>query len=136
MSVHPELDAALTPVLHDLRTCGVQPILEPWEDRNAGMEGVWLKEPDGTGAVVAVTVGAAHIDQMVRLADGAQEWAVEALNAAALPATWPECPRHPNSHPLQPGITGQRATWSCPRDSTVVAAIGDLPIPTLRGASP
>jgi hypothetical protein len=128
--VHPELDAALTPVLHDLKTCGVQPILEPWEDRDAGMEGVWLKEPDGTGAAVAVTIGAPHADQIVHLADGAQDWAVEALSAVALPATWPECPRHPNSHPLQPAVIDQRATWCCPRDGTIVANIGHLPITT------
>ena len=128
--MHPELDAALAPVLHDLESCRVQPILEPWEDRNAGMEGVWLKEPDGSGAVAAVTLGTPNNDQLLRLADAVQEWAVEALNAAALPAVWPECPRHPNSHPLQPALIDQRANWCCPRDGTAIAEIGHLQVAT------
>ncbi len=79
---------------------------------------------------MAVYIGASHSDQIVSRADAVQEWAVEALNAAALPAVWPECPRHPNSHPFQPALIDRRARWRCPRDGTLVADIGDLPIAT------
>lgn len=119
--MHPELQAALEAVQRDLKRCGVQPVIEPW-----GLAGVWLREPDGTGAVVTISLGSAAEEQVVDLADDVQDWAVEALNAAALPAVWPECPRHPNSHPLQATLVSNQPTWVCPRDSDVVSRIGDL----------
>ncbi len=42
-------------------------------------------------------------------------------------ATWPECPQHPNSHPLEPVAADQHtAVWRCPRSGAVICAIGDL----------
>jgi hypothetical protein len=39
---------------------------------------------------------------------------------------WPICSRH-GGHPLEPVAVGGIASWCCPRDQSVVAAIGQLP---------
>jgi len=132
MSVHAELEAALSPVVDDLTsTCRVQPRVEPWGPQDGGDEGdqrwVMLWEPNGSGAGAGVRLGRPVADQIVELADHAQEWAVEALNAEGLPAVWPECPLHPDSHPLAPVVRRGVAIWSCPRGDVEIAAIGRLP---------
>src|SRR5262245_43989557 len=38
--------------------------------------------------------------RIASVAGQVQEWAIEALWRAGRPATWPECPGHPNAHPL------------------------------------
>jgi hypothetical protein len=63
---------------------------------------------------------------VVEIADRVQDWAVEALWHAGLPATWPECPTHPDSHPLVPQILDGRAVWRCARTDRVVSPIGRL----------
>jgi hypothetical protein len=95
--------------------------LEPY-----GELGVWLREADGAGTVVTVGPGGSAVDAIVSLADEVQEWAVEALFAVGLPPVWPECPDHPDSHPLDPRRRGGVAVWQCPRSGVVVAQIGSL----------
>jgi hypothetical protein len=131
-SVHAELEDALAPVVDDLtNTCGVQPSVEPWGPQDDGAEGdqrwVMLREPDGSGAGAGIRLGQPIADQIVELADHAQEWAVEALNAVGLPAVWPECPLHPDSHPLAPLARQDVAIWLCPRNDVEIAPIGRLP---------
>jgi len=131
MSVHSELESALAPVVDDLtRTCRVQPEVEPWGPQDGGDEGdqrwAMLREPDGSGAGVGVRLGQPAADQIAELAGNAQEWAVEALNAAGFPAVWPECPLHPDSHPLNPVVRRGVAVWLCPRDDVEIATIGRL----------
>jgi hypothetical protein len=130
--VHPDLERALVPVLADLTTtCRIQPTVEPWGPQASGDEGdqrwVMLREADGTGAGAGVRLGQPAADQVVELADHAQEWAVEALNAVGLPAVWPECRLHPDSHPLSPVVRRDIAVWLCPRDDVEIAVIGRLP---------
>ncbi len=65
--------------------------------------------------------------RLADLAEHVQDWEVEALAAAGRPATWPECPDHPRSHPLEPGAdSAERAVWRCPRSRRAVCAIGGL----------
>ena len=59
-----------------------------------------LREPDGSGAGAGFRLGRPVADQIGELADHSWEWAVEALSVVGLPAVWPECPLHPDSHPL------------------------------------
>jgi hypothetical protein len=51
---------------------------------------------------------------------------VEELAAQGRPATWPECPIHPDTHPLTPLARDATAVWCCPRTGQVVSAIGAL----------
>lgn len=79
---------------------------------------------------VSVERGLPFAEQIVRLADQVQEWAVEALWSARKPAVWPECPDHPDSHPLVARlVTGaDAAVWCCPRTNAVKFPIGRLPV--------
>jgi hypothetical protein len=71
--------------------------------------------------------GARRPERLAGPADQLQEWEIEELAAAGRPATWPECPLHPDSHPLAPQASGDQAVWSCPRSGQVISAIGALP---------
>ena len=51
---------------------------------------------------------------------------MEELAAAGRPATWPECPGHPDSHPLSPEAREGEAAWCCPVSGQVVCSIGTL----------
>jgi hypothetical protein len=124
-----ELSAALVPVLRELRaSCGVSAdIRESSLASRWNPTAVMILDPDGFGQAVGVTSGRPYTEQVAELADQVQEWAVEALWRASLPAVWPECPAHPNSHPLKPEIRGDQAIWCCPHTGTMVAPIGGLP---------
>jgi hypothetical protein len=127
--VRTELTAALTPVLRDLETTGgPRPEVrdEQWSDM-AGQLTAYLYRPDGTGQGVFVMAGEARPDQVAAVADQVQEWAVETLWQISLPATWPECPEHPDSHPLAAQRHGDRAVWVCPRSGARICAVGELP---------
>jgi len=64
-------------------------------------------------------------ERVAELAGQLQEWEVEELCAAGRPATWPECPEHPDSHPLEPVLDeAGTAVWRCPRSGQVICAIG------------
>ena len=59
------------------------------------------------------------------LVDQVQEWAGEALWIAGASAVWPQCPGHPNAHPLKVTVICRTATdrngdapvavWQCPK---------------------
>ncbi|MET8688659.1 hypothetical protein ABZV77_31065 [Streptomyces sp. NPDC004732] len=121
-----ELAAALDPVLRDLRaTCAVRPVVREERDDMIG-ELVVLYEPDGSGAGLVPRFGGSAAERTADFADQAQDWAVEALCAVLKPAVWPECPEHPDSHPLAAGVVRGVAVWSCPRTRRVAAPVGEL----------
>jgi hypothetical protein len=64
--------------------------------------------------------------QLAHIADQIQEWAVEELWNQGRPATWPECPFHPGSHPLEPVVVASIALWRCPKTTEPVAHVGEL----------
>jgi len=61
-------------------------------------------------------------DRLTSVADQVQDWAVEELWSRGEAAVWPECPTHPDSHPLRPA----GGAWHCPKTGERVAAIGQL----------
>ncbi|MFD5699926.1 hypothetical protein [Streptomyces lasiicapitis] len=121
-----ELAAALAVVQRDLRaTCAVQPIVrEELDFDDAPL--VVLYEADGSGVGVSVPEEQDAAEQLASLAEQVKDWAVEALASQLLPATWPECPHHPASHPLDAEVAEGVAVWSCPRTRRVVAPVGTL----------
>jgi hypothetical protein len=126
--VHPELTAALTPILADLdRPGGVRPDLrdQEWNDF-PGTASAYLYAADGSGQGISLTLGQPPARQVAELADSVQEWAVEALWMLGRPTNWPACPHHPQRHPLAPVELEGRAVWRCPADHTEIAEIGRL----------
>lgn len=125
------LDAVLAPILADLRAAGaIVPAVryEAWEDRGPNYVSAFIGPPgESTGTGVWVDRSESAAAELARLADQVQEWEVEELAAQGRPATWPQCPEHPNSHPLEP-VAGadDAAVWRCPRSQRVAGLIGQL----------
>ncbi|MFI1680152.1 MULTISPECIES: hypothetical protein [unclassified Streptomyces] len=124
-----ELATVLGPVLRDLKaTCAVRmKVREEWDAAVGDL--VVLYGPDGSGAGLVPRFGSSAAERVADFADQAQDWAVEALCAELRPAVWPECPEHPDAHPLAAGVVGGVAVWSCPRSRRVAARIGELGAP-------
>jgi len=93
-----------------------------------------IEAADGSTCAVTLLSATPFAEQLARIADQVQEWAVEVLWTAAEPAVWPHCPDHPDAHPLHAQVQhwtdGPRhedaAVWVCPRSGRTVCAIGDL----------
>lgn len=125
-----ELRANLEPVLRDMRSSGaiVPDILEEAHD-DFGPDCVcaWIQTPGGVGSQgIRVQVSLPAPERLADVADQLQEWEVEELAAAGRPATWPECPQHPDTHPLAPQARGDQAVWCCPASGQVISVIGAL----------
>ena len=124
------LREAMAPVLRDIRASGaIPPII--WEETHDGagdeFVSVMLWGSDGTGMGVFIPAEPTAAEQVARLAEQVQEWEIEELASASRSATWPECPEHPNSHPLEPEPAGRnRAVWRCPRSGDVISQVGAL----------
>ena len=126
------MDAALSeplaPVLHDLGSSGA-PVPdvrdEPWSDF-PGQVTAMLHDTDGTAQGVSVMAVDSLPQRIASVADQVQEWVVEALWRVGRPATWPECPEHPNAHPLTAAVQKDRAVWICPKTRHLVSEIGRL----------
>ena len=130
-----ELRASLEPVLRDMRNSGAivpRVVEEAHDDPGPGGVSAWIQPPDGAGSHdvgsrgIHVQVGLPPAERLVGLADQLQDWEVEELAAAGRPATWPECPQHPGSHPLSPRVPGGQAAWCCPVSGQVISVIGAL----------
>jgi hypothetical protein len=125
------VDAAIAPVLDDLRAAGaIVPEIryESWQDREPDYVRAFIG-PVGqtTGTGVSVALASPEAERLARSAEQVQEWEVEELCAQGRPATWPECPAHPGTHPLEPVVGGDgAAVWRCPRSGRPVCAIGKL----------
>jgi hypothetical protein len=125
---------AMAPVLRDLEVSGaivpdVRYEAHADEGRD-GREGVhaWIKGDDTSGwNVWTPTEESSPAEQVWWLAQQVQEWEIEELWHEGRSTTWPECPEHPNSHPLEPGIDGgDTAVWRCPISQNISCAIGEL----------
>jgi hypothetical protein len=132
--VHEALATALAAVLHDVTVAGgIIPQVrdEQWSDV-PGQECAVLYWADGSGFGVHVMLGESPDQQLASLADQVQDGEVGQLPAERLPATWPECPRHPNSHPMSAVALDGAAVWVCPKDSWAISRVGELSGPPAR----
>jgi hypothetical protein len=105
------LSQALAPVLRDLGNSGslVPDVCDTqWPDFPRQVTAM-LRSPDGTAQGVSAMAAEPLPQRIASVAGQVQEWAVEALWRAGRPATWPECPQHPNSHPLTATAQEERA---------------------------
>ncbi|ANP48421.1 hypothetical protein AVL59_01495 [Streptomyces griseochromogenes] len=117
-----EFSDAVETVLRDLRAqCAVQP-----DVRSDDTIGITLWAPDGSGQGLTPHPDGTAAELLVHLADQVQDWAVEALWSEGLSAVWPQCPTHPDTHPLTATVRTDAAVWVCPKRGTTVARIGEL----------
>lgn len=118
----------MTPLIMDIEaTAGIVPDVEDTS---------WDPDPEA----VSVIVGKAGIKQQgvriwlnlspaERLADLArqvQEWQIETQWRAGGNTSWPNCPIHPDRHPMAAEVRGESASWCCPELGTAVGKIGEL----------
>jgi hypothetical protein len=118
----------LTPLLDDLASTGA--VLPFVRTRS------WREDPDEIAALISdgspsaqgvfVDRSLPHAERLAALAEQVQEWEIEALWAAARPATWPQCPQHPDTHPLAPLARPGHAWWHCPVTGQDISPIGRL----------
>jgi len=124
------LHETMAPVLRDMSASDAIPptiLEETYEDVDDEFVSVGAWGADGTGMGVFIPPARPTADDLVRLAEQLQEWEIEELASAGRSATWPECPDHPNSHPLEPVLADETmAAWRCPRAGRVICAIGTL----------
>jgi hypothetical protein len=128
------IQKATAPVLRDLEASGaiVPEILyqSSGDDTGDGREGVSTDITRGGGHggnVWTPTEECSSAEQVWWAAHQLQEWEVHELWEAGRSTTWPGCPEHPNTHPLEPDTDGEdTAVWRCPRTQQVICAIGAL----------
>ncbi|MFD3381737.1 MULTISPECIES: hypothetical protein [unclassified Streptomyces] len=121
-----EFTSALKTVLRDLRAqCPVQPDIRKGDDE---FRGVMLYAPDGSGQGVYAEPDGRPAVLLAHVADQVQEWAVEALWGQGEPAVWPQCPTHPDTHPLAATVEEGDAVWVCPSTGGTAARVGELPV--------
>jgi hypothetical protein len=121
--------SALAVVLRDLNATST--VMPQIEDRQwssfPGQIAAFLQDPKFShGRGISVMINESKVEQIVSLADQLQEWVVEALWLRGISAVWPQCPAHPDSHPLRATIMDNRAVWMCPTLEGVVAEVGSL----------
>jgi hypothetical protein len=122
------LSEALAPVLDDLGNSGA-PVPDVRDQQWASFPGqvsAMLYGSDGTSQGVSAMADEPLVQHIASVADQMQEWAVKALWRAGRPATWPQCPEHPNSHPLAAMVRDDRAVWICPKAGHLVNKVRQL----------
>jgi hypothetical protein len=125
------LAEALAPVLRDLEGSG-SVVPDVRDDQWSSVDGqvtAMLYSPDGSEQGVSAMITEPSAQRIASVADQVQEWAVEELCSIGRPATWPECPQHPGSHPLSAVVRESRPIWTCPSTGRMVSEIGQLPAP-------
>lgn len=125
------LAEALAAVLRDLDSSG-SVVPDVRDDQWSGVDGqvtAMLYSPDGSAQGVSAMLTEPPAQRIASVADQVQEWALEELCSVGRPATWPECPQHPGSHPLSAAEREGQPTWACPRSGRIVSQIGQLPAP-------
>lgn len=125
-----QVRAAVAWLLHDIRVTGaITPDIrmDAHEDLGPDVVSAWVQNHGGTnGMGIRVRLSSPPAEQSAEVAEQLQEWEIEELASAGRPATWPECPEHPNSHPLSPEVRDGKALWCCPRTGRPAWPVGGL----------
>jgi hypothetical protein len=119
---------ALNAVFRDLDPTGCPaPNVEPraWQHWPSA-ESAMLRAEDGSGQGVWTDTAVSEADQLAMVAEQVQDWAVEELCRRRLPTNWPQCPQHPDNHPLNAAVRDGAAVWECPSTRRPVGRIGRL----------
>jgi hypothetical protein len=120
---------ALRPVEADLRVTGhlrLRILDEPAGVDDPPYASCQLVGSYGFRTGVLVDRGASEPENVTWVADQVQEFVLEELSRNGRSASWPTCPRHPNTHPLAAVLIEGTASWRCPKSLVVTAEIGSL----------
>ena len=119
------LPDAVTVVLRDISATYPVPVhVEPIAA--GGGNDVWITVDTHSKAGIRVADALAPAEQIADVADQVADWLVESLPGAGYRAVWPECPLHPDSHPMQARVVEAAAVWVCPAGVDAIVAIGSL----------
>jgi len=121
----------MEPVLRDLRGSGITPprIEDSDWTKDPQMPSVMLWHSDGSGVQLSVDRLAPEWARVAMVADQLQEWVIEDCWASGAPTNWPQCPHHPDTHPLRASADDDAAMWRCPADGTPISPIGAIEPP-------
>jgi hypothetical protein len=123
-----ELMQSLSPVLSDIARTVAVPIEirdEEWSSF-PGQLTAMIYTQDGTGTGVSVMAYDELAQRVALAADQLQDIVVEALWTAERSTSWPECPIHPGTHPLNAELTAAGPMWRCARSGVDIVEIGSL----------
>jgi hypothetical protein len=116
----------MAPILRDLAATGA-PLPEvvdgSWSESDL-QPSAWLRIADGDRIAVSVWLPESPEQRIASLADRVQEGIVELLWPSG--STWPECPEHPDAHPLAAAVFMNQPWWTCPKSGARIALIGEL----------
>lgn len=106
----------VTTVRRYLSSAGVHSriMLEPATE-TPRYESFWLVSVSGGRTGIVIPIDVDEPARRVLLADQVQDFLHEELSALGKSTSWPECPEHPNSHPLRPQIVDGTGAWVCPK---------------------
>ncbi|WP_159705627.1 hypothetical protein [Arthrobacter sp. 18067] len=114
-------------VLRDVSSGGLEePRIEEsdWADDPQVLSAMIYSIRDSTGQGVSVKGDLPRAEQLVSVADQVQEWVIEENGPTN--SNWPQCPWHPNNHPLAAQLVDDQGVWACPVLNTPAALIGEL----------
>ncbi|HEY3556684.1 MAG TPA: hypothetical protein VGL05_04455 [Kribbella sp.] len=122
------LHTALSLLVRDLRSTGgiSLRVLDEPAIEDPAYESVWMLSDDDCRTGLLAPRDLPQPERVVHVADQVQDFVHEELGRLGLPATWPECPEHPASHPLTPALPAGIPSWQCPKSSRTVSTIGNL----------
>lgn len=130
-----ETNALLGAIVTDLTTSGYPVSVEedhhpsPYAPQSAASVAmVWFPDGSGNGVLVSAPGEPVSVDEVCAAAHALQDGIVDAGFYATGTATiWPQCPRHPGTHPLTPRTQdGEVVVWACLRTGEVVCRLGEL----------
>ncbi|WP_458108564.1 hypothetical protein M1D51_03620 [Arthrobacter sp. R3-55] len=126
--MEPNIVEIINRVLQDVNSSGLtEPRVEAvdWDEDPQAISAMIYSTRDSTGQGVSVRAHIPGADQLASVADQIQEWVIEENGPTN--SNWPQCPWHPNNHPLAAQAVGDHGVWACPVLLTPVAVIGELP---------
>jgi hypothetical protein len=123
-----DLASALDAVQQDLRSTGGIDLRISDEPATSdlGYESVLLLSGRRSTTGLLAPTAMSDDERLVHVADQVQDFVLEELGRLGLPATWPECPEHPASHPLNAVLAPSGPRWQCPKSSNNISMIGKL----------
>ncbi|WP_311213581.1 MULTISPECIES: hypothetical protein [unclassified Arthrobacter] len=122
-----KIEEIIRHVLRDVRSSGLaEPRIEDtaWNEDPQALSAMIYSVRDSSGQGVWVRRDLPPAEQLVSVADQVQEWVIEENGPTY--SNWPQCPWHPNNHPMAAHLVGALGVWACPVLRTPAAIIGEL----------
>ena len=122
-NVKEQIARALAPALADLHASTLTaPTIEwrIWAD--PPMLSCVLRNSGGDAIGFSIRGDVESSEQIRDAASQLQDWVIDGGQTS----TWPVCSLHPASHPLEPDIELDVASWICPKDRSFQRPIGKL----------